>query len=414
LQVSPAPIKIIIHMDRRLAVLLACFLTIFTSYAVRYGYGILLPEMLPSLAITKTEAGVIYASFFIAYTISSPVLGLLGDRYNVRLLLTLFLAVLGGGTFLMAFSSSIVQASLFFVLAGIGSAVCWAPTIALAQRWTSDKHRGKVLAFIDVGSALGIVGTSTAVPMIVTANDWRAGWMSLGALGFAVAVINFLAVRNRPVAQPELRQEKFKQRAGEPVSVIYMRLLRDKRFWLIGLAYLLTGFSIIIPFTFLSTYAVQELAFSYGTATKLITVIGIGAVIGKTTLGPLSDKIGRIKVMMLCSLLIAGGSLGMAYGQGIRLIVFTAIFSLGYGTAWSMYAAAASDYFSREFSGSIVGLWTVYLGIGSVISPIIAGWIADATGTLSWSFLLAAGGAAISFLLLAPMWRASPASLPQR
>jgi len=395
-------------MDRRLAVLVSCFCTIFVSYAVRYGYGILLPEMLPSLAISKTEAGVIYASFFIAYTVFSPVLGLLGDRYNVRLLLTLFVAVFGIGTFLMAYSSSIIQASLFFVLAGIGSAVCWAPTMALAQRWTSDKHRGKTLAFIDVGSALGIVGTSTVVPMIVTAYDWRAGWMSLGALGFAVAALNFLAVRNHPGEQSKLRQERLGQPPGEPVSAIYIRLLRDRRFWLIGLAYLLTGFSIIIPFTFLSTYAVQELAFSYEASTRLITVIGIGAIVGKITLGPLSDKVGRIKVMMLCALLIAGGSLGMAYGQGIGLFVFTAIFSLGYGTAWSMYAAAASDYFSKKSSGSIVGLWTVYLGIGSIISPIIAGWIADTTGTLSWSFVLAAAGGVMSLLLLVPMWRASP------
>ena len=299
-------------MDRRLAVLVACFCTIFTSYAVRYGYGILLPEMLPTLAISKTEAGVIYASFFIAYTIFSPVLGLLGDRYNVRLLLTLFVATLGTGTFLMAYSSSIIQASLFFILAGIGSAACWAPTMALAQRWTSDKHRGKTLAFIDVGSSLGIVGTSTAVPMIATAHNWRAGWMSLGALGFAVAVINFFAVRSHPGEQSKLRQKRLGQHSGEPVSVIYMRLLRDIRFWLIGLAYLLTGFSIIIPFTFLSTYAVQELAYPYEAATRLITVIGIGAIVGKITLGPLSDKVGRIKVMMLCAILMAVGSLGMA------------------------------------------------------------------------------------------------------
>jgi OFA family oxalate/formate antiporter-like MFS transporter len=395
-------------MNRRLAVLVACFCTIFTSYAVRYGYGILLPEMLPSLAISKTEAGVIYASFFIAYTVLSPFLGLLADRYNVRLLLTLFVAVFATGTFLMAYSSTIVQASLFFILAGIGSAVCWAPTMALAQRWTSDKHRGKTLAFIDVGSALGIVGTSTAVPLIVTAHDWRAGWMSLGILGFAVTALNFIAVRNRPQEQSEIREKNPGPQAARPVSTMYAGLLRDSRFWLIGLAYLLTGFSIIIPFTFLSTYAFQELSFSYEASTRLITVIGIGAIIGKITLGPLSDRIGRIKVMMLCALLITGGSLGMAYGKGVGLIVMIAVFSLGYGTAWSMYAAAASDYFSKESSGSIVGLWTVYLGVGSIISPIFAGWIADTTGTLSWSFVLAAAGGMISLLLLIPMWRAAP------
>jgi OFA family oxalate/formate antiporter-like MFS transporter len=394
-------------MNRRLAVLVACFCTIFASYAVRYGYGILLPEMLPSLDITKTEAGVIYSSFFIAYTVSSPVLGLLGDRYNTRLLLTLFVAVFGAGTLLMTFSSSIIQASLFFVLVGIGSAVCWAPTTALAQRWTSEKTRGRTLAFIDVGSALGIIGTSTVVPAIVTAHDWRAGWLGLGVFVFLVAILNFFAVRNPPANPLKPPVEKPGQPGAPIPGTTYKELLRNRKFWLIGLAYMLTGFSIIIPFTFLSTYAVQELSFSYSVSTRLITIIGVGAIIGKVLLGPLSDKIGRIKIMMLCAVLIAVGSLGMAYGRGAGLIIFTVIFSFGYGTAWSMYAAAASDYFSRQSAGSIVGLWTVYLGIGSVISPVIAGWIADTTGTLTWSFILASAGGFVSLLLLVPVWRSS-------
>ncbi|MFC1932775.1 nitrate/nitrite transporter [Chloroflexota bacterium] len=394
----------------KLTVLVACFFTVFTSYSIRYGYGILLPEMLPSLAISKTEAGVIYASFFIAYTVFSPLLGLLGDRYDVRLLLTLFVALLGTGAFLMAYSSSIIQASLFFILAGIGSAACWAPVMALARRWTSDKHKGKTLAFVDVGSSLGIIATSTVVPMIVIADSWRMGWRSLGALGFTVAVMNFLMVRSHPEEQSELRQTGLGRHTGEPISVIYRKVLRDIRFWLVGLAYLLTGFAVIIPLTFLSTYAAQELAFSYEAATRLITVIGIGAVVGKLALGALSDKVGRIRVMMLCAVLIAGGSLGMAYGQGMILTLFTAVFSLGYGAAWPLYAASASDYFSKESTGSIVGLWTVYLGTGLILSPIIAGWIADTTGTLAWSFVLASAGAVISLLLLVPVWRASSGS----
>ena len=395
-------------MNRRLFVLIACFFTIFTSYAVRYGYGILLPEMLPAISITKTEAGVIYGSFFIAYTISSPILGLLGDRYNIRLLLTLFVSIFAAGTFLMSYSSSLVHASLFFTLAGIGSAVCWAPTVALAQRWTSAKHRGKTLAFIDIGSALGIIGTSSAIPMIVTLYDWRAGWMTLGILGFTVAILNSIAIREYRGMQSSLQKASIEKTKKIPLGEIYIRLLKDRKFWLIGLAYLLTGFSIIIPFTFLSTYAVQELSMTYEISTRLITVIGIGAIIGKVTLGPLSDNIGRIKVMMLCALLITGGSLGMAFTRSVGLVVFISVFSLGYGIAWSMYAASASDYFSKDYSGSIIGLWTVYLGVGSIISPIIAGWIADTTGTLSWSFILAAIGGGISFLLLLPLSRLSP------
>ena len=392
-------------MDRRLAVLIACFFIVFTSYAIRYSYGVLLPEMLPSLAITKTEAGVIYAAFFIAYTVLSPVVGLMGDRYNARLLISGFVAALGTGAFLMAYSSSIVQASFFFTLAGIGSTACWAPVMALAQRWTSDKHRGKTLAFVDCGSALGIIISSATMPMIVSAYDWTAGWRSLGILGFAVAIMSFLMIREKQAEPSNLSNTGTGRPTREPIRVTYKKLLGDGKFWLIGLSYMLVGFSVMIPFTFLSTYATQELSFSYGAAARLITVVGIGGIVGKVTLGPLSDKVGRIQVMMTCAVLLAVGTLVMAYSKGMILTLFTAIFGLGYGALWSMYAASASDYFAKESAGGIVGLWTFYLGVGLVTSPIIAGWIGDTTGTLSGAFVLAAIVAVLSFLLLVPVWR---------
>ncbi len=390
---------------RALVVLISCFLTIFTAYAIRYGYGLLLIGMLPALSITKAEAGGIYSSFFVAYTVMSPVLGLLGDRYDVRFLLTLFVAILGAGTFLMAYSSSVTQASLFFALAGVGAAACWAPVMALTQRWTSDEHRGKTLAFVDVGSSLGIVGSSTAVAAVIVAYSWETGWMSLGILSFVVAVMNFLMVRNPSGWQFLPRKTDPEQPTEDSIGKTYTRLFRDSKFWLIGLAYLLMAFSVIIPFTFLSTYAVEELTFSYESAARLITVIGVGAMLGKLGLGSLSDKAGRIKVMMLCSLLVATGSAGMSFGDGVVLFFFTAVFSPGFGAFWPMYAAAASDYFPKKYAGSIIGLWTVFMGVGSIISPVIAGWIADTSGTLSWSFVLSSAGAVISLILLVPVWR---------
>ena len=132
---------------RAIGVIAAGFLTVFTSFAVRYTYGLLLPEMLPSLAISKTQAGMIYSSYFVAYTLFSPVLGLLADRFNIRIILTLFVVLLGAGAFLMSFSTSVLNASLFFTLAGIGHSACWVPVVALIQRWVSDRRMGTALAF---------------------------------------------------------------------------------------------------------------------------------------------------------------------------------------------------------------------------------------------------------------------------
>jgi MFS family permease len=389
-------------MNKRL-VLIACFLTVFIAYAIRYGYGILLPEMLVSLHITKTDAGIIFSAFFVAYTLASPVCGFISDRYGSRWLLVSFVIALGAGAFLMSRASSILQASLFFTLAGIGSAACWAPVMALAQKWTGREHRGKVLSFIDIGSALGIIIIGATVPVIIRNYDWRTGWMILGTIGIAVGVFNFLVVKNPPEThQPKPTIDSVPAKpAGMPLSA----LTGSIKFWLFGLGYLFTGFSILVPITFLSTYAVQELSFSYNIAAALFTVIGIGAIIGKITIGPLSDKTGRLKMIFLCGVLISLGSMGMVYGNVVTLFIATAIFSSGYGAVWALYAAAASDYFAQESSGTIVGLWTLFFGVGSMLSPIVSGWLADASGTLKWSFGLGAAAALVSVALLIPLWR---------
>ena len=389
-------------MNKRL-VLTACFLTVFVAYAVRYGYGILLPDMLDSLNITKTDAGIIFSSFFVAYTLASPVCGFISDRYGSRWLLSTFVIVLGLGAFLMSYASSILQASLFFALAGIGSAACWAPVVALAQKWTSHEHRGMTLSFIDIGSAFSIIAIGALLPLIVGEYGWRTGWVILGIITAAIGIFNFMAIKNPPQnIQPELEKNRVhKKPAGMPLSAI----LKSSKFWLFGLAYFFTSIAYAVPFTFLSTYAVQELSLPYIIGANVMTLLGIGAVISKLTIGPISDKTGRLKMLLVCGLFIGLGNLVMAFQNTVTLFFAAFIFSMGYGAVWAMYAAAASDYFDRESSGTIVGLWTLFLGCGSVLSPIAAGWLADATGTLSWSFLLGGVGGIISAVMLIPVWR---------
>jgi MFS family permease len=389
-------------MNKRL-VLLACFLTVFVAYAVRYGYGVLLPDMLNSLGITKTDAGIIFSSFFIAYTVGSPICGFISDRYGSRWLLGSFITTLGIGAFLMSYSNSILQASLFFTLAGLGSAACWAPVMALAQKWTSHERRGMTLSFIDIGSALSIIAMGVFIPVIVRHYDWRTGWMILGGMTIAVGLFNFLAVRNPPEAiqpEPGKTQPKIKP-AGIPLAL----LMRSSKFWMFGAAYFFAGVAYAVPFTFLSTYAVQEIHLSYVAASNIMTFLGIGAIISKLTIGPISDKTGRIKMLLLCSGLICLGIFSMMLRNHLTIYIAAFIFSLGYGAIWALYAAASSDYFARESSGTIVGIWTLFLGLGSTLAPIISGRLADATGTLSWSFGMGAAGGLVSILFLVLLWK---------
>jgi MFS family permease len=388
-------------MTKRL-VLIACFLTVFVAYAIRYGYGILLPEMLDSLHITKTDAGVIYSAFLIAYTIGSPVCGFISDRFGSRWLISSFVVAMGIGAGLMSFAGSILQASLYFTLAGIGAAACWAPVVALAQKWSSHTSRGKTLSYIDIGSALGFVAMGAFIPFIIRNYDWRAGWLILGIVTVACGVFSFTVMKNPP---KETVSVTVLNAAPPKPKLNIAELFRSGRFWLFGVSYLFVGVAVMAPITFLNTYIVQELDYPFIVGANVMIVLGIGAIVSKLIIGPLSDKTGRLIMMYLCGFLMCLGIFLMMIPNIVTVFIATFIFSLGYGVVWALFAAAASDYFDKASSGTIVGIWTVFLGIGLALAPIISGWLADRTGTLDWAFVLGGSGGILSAVLLLPLWK---------
>jgi MFS family permease len=364
--------------------------------------------MLSSLSISKTEAGVIYSSYFFTATLFSPALGLLVDRWNARVILSVFLALLGIGAFLMSLSTTVLQASAFFAIVGIGHSACWAPVVTVVLRWVSEKRRGIALSIVDLGSTASIAFWSIMIPLMIVPYGWRRVWVCMGVLGLLVAGMNFCFVRSHPSWEPENPVSEAAPKVQISIRAAYVAILRDKRFHLIGFSYLLISFSILIPLLFLTTYATQELQISYSSAAGLLGVAGVAGAIGKLVLGPVSDFVGRVKVMMLCGVLIAAGGMGFAYAREFAaLILFTVVFGVGYGTIWPVFAASARDLFSKEYAGSIVGLWTVYHGLGSIVAPVVAGWTIDSTGTYYWAFILTVTSAILSFMLLLPLAKAS-------
>lgn len=390
-----------LRVDRSLVILIVGFFIIFTHYSIRYNYGILLPEMLPSLAISKFEAGMIYTSYFIGYTLLSPFLGLMVDRFDARKIITLFLIILGLGTLLMGLSNTLMEASLSFALAGIGCAACWVPIIVVIQRWF--KKKAFAVAIANAGAPLGFAITGIIMPSVINVGGWRFGWSFLSILSFLLVPISWLSIRNYP--KNHLSKQN-KEIANGSVKVAYSKIIKDLKFWLIGTSYLLVGFYIMIPFTFLSTYAFQEIVTPYAYATALVSMIAIGAIPGMLSLAAFSESFGRLKTMVLCGVISIITILGMALVFDFyTLAILAIIFGVPYGAVWPLYTACAFDMFSAEHVGKVLGLWTIFAGVGFMISPPIAGWIADITKTLRCSFLVAMFAAVLSLLFLLPIRR---------
>jgi sugar phosphate permease len=254
------------------------------------------------------------------------------------------------------------------------------------------------LSLVTMGVGLGIPLWGFLLPIIVAAADWRVGWLGMGLFGLAVSILNVVLVRN-PLQEGDRSQ--FAKQSEASFWHAYRDLFNNPVFWIIGTAYLLVGFNVLVPFTFLPVYAREFLGLPYTSATRFVAIIALCGVGGQLTLGLISDAVGRIRVMKMCGLIMGLGCLGMMLAhRPWTLYLCTGFYGIGYGAVWAVYGAAASDFFSKNQTGGIVGLWTVFLGAGSIISPVLCGWTIDATGSYSWALLLGLGSGVLSAVVL--------------
>ena len=389
-------------MTRRIhwawVILIASFITVFTNYSIRLSYGILMPEMISALKITKAQAGAIASSYYLSYTIFSPLLGFLVDRVSARKVLTLFSFILGGGTFLMGKPASFFQACLFFAIVGMGSSAMWTPVVTVVQRWFGFKRRGMVLGILSVSYTLGYGIMGLVLPPLVARYDWRTCWFILSAPAFALVLINGFLLRTKPQELnlspwgdgPSL--SPWNHSGVTKAKVRYGELLKLRNLWLVAISYFFIGFTAYVINIFIVTYGTMELGIPYVRSAKLASAIAFRGIAGALFIPILSDFLGRKRCLILIDSSMAASIILIVWAGNnwTALLAAAGIFGIFYAAAWPMYGAAAADFFPQGSTGSVLGFWTIFYGMGLTLAPTLGGYIADLTGTFTWSFLLAA------------------------
>jgi sugar phosphate permease len=393
-----------------LIIIAISFSVVFVSYGIRFSYPILMPEMITSLGLSKTESGLVFSLYMIGYAVFSPIAGFLADRLGGRVVIPSFCLIMAAGTFLMSISQTSLMTYTFFFIAGSGAAATWVPIVALVQKWFRAEHRGRVLGFVEVGIGGGYGSMGLILPTIVQNYGWRFGWIILSIAAFLVAILAGILIRNRSEDVVSTRASQVGAdgtdvHAIKGISTDYAEILFNRNFWLILSSYVSMSLSGFVFMTFLVTYTNTELKIPYETASFLMTILAIGGICGALTLPNLSDIMSRRNVLMICSCVVAISTIGLVTNTwSLALImIFAFVYGVFYESVFPIYAACAADFFPSSIAGLVVGLWTFAYGMAGLISPIIGGYLADVCNTFFWSFVLSALFSLGSLILLVPL-----------
>ncbi|MHB9033004.1 MAG: MFS transporter [Anaerolineae bacterium] len=356
---------------------------------------ILVPYYIQEMGITDVKAvaswtGAYQAIGAVAFAVSTPIWGMLGDRYGRKLMLVRSMIATTTVLVLMGLARTPGQLLIMRILQGFftGTPAAASALVAVGSpRAKLAYSLGLVQTAVFVGASLG--------PMIggYVADAWsyRATFYASAVLaGIALLLISLLT-REPSAVSPVTRRETpiagirtlFTQ--GPLLSLTIMVLLINLTFSLLGP---------VLPLTIQRLVPNQEHLAS--TAGTISGVFAFTAALAALVVGRLSDRIGYARTVFICGLGMA--VLYLPQGFATTVIVLGILRTIqGFfqgGLAPSINALIVSAA-PLEKAGATIGLSSSAASVGTAIGPIIGSLLLNYTSD-TMVFLISGG----SFLII--------------
>ncbi|MEJ2885727.1 MFS transporter [Actinomycetospora aeridis] len=390
---SPGPLG---ELRRHGAALTAATVGIGTGVAVMpfYTNGLFIPALEAEFGWSRSQLSSLALVGAVITILTSPFVGVIVDRFGVRIPGVVSLVVLGGAYFLLSASGGSFAGYLavwvgMYVLAAASTAVAFTRTVN--ERF--DRARGLAL-----GIALGGAGlVAFAVPQILgglIAEDWRGGYRILGVVILVGALLVLLLMpRHRPVTAA----------AGPRGTFRIAPLLRTPLFARLAVAF----FAISLAVGGLTVHLVpllRDAGVAPSSAAATAGLVGIAVIVGRVISGLLVDRFFAPRVMVgvllvaalgYVALVVGGPTFASAAAVGVGLALGAEVDVVGYLVA-RYYGMAA---YSRMF-GVFYAVFT--LGVGA--SPLLMAAVRGSTGSYTAPLLGAVAllGVAVVLLFTAP------------
>ena len=261
---------------------------------------------------------------------------------------------------LAAFTSTSAWFALRFVM-GAAAGVLWVCGEAWINQVADDATRGRVVAIysmaVAAGFALGPVVLSATGIQGLTPFAVSAAVMLLSAL----PLLTVLRDAPRLSGERSGRLPHYFRRAPVPMLLCGLYAATDG-----------------ILISFLPHYG-QDVGLSEARALYLITLLGIGGIVGQIPIGWLADRIDRMLLATLCTFLVVVASLVMPLV--ISHQPSNLLFMLFFGACLSGIYTIALVIIGEQFRGADLAaasaLFGVLWGAGAVLGPQLGGLAYD-------------------------------------
>ncbi len=414
----------------RWLILAMLFAVTTINYADRATISIAGPEIKRELGLSAVQMGYVFSAFAWSYVLAQLPGGWLLDRFGSKItyffsiflwsLFTFFTGTVG------FFAGGAAVAMLFALRLAVGAAE--APSFPgnsrIASSWFPTHERGRAAAIFNSAQYFATVLFAPLMGWLVHAHGWPSVFYVMGALGILVSFV-WLKTIYGPKQHPNVSagELQYIQEGGalvdlegarhdactaqaKPVNTLacIRELLGNRMLFGIYLGqYCITTLTYFF-LTWFPVYLVQERGMTILKAGFVASLPAIAGFVGGIVGGWMSDRLSKAgyslsvsrKAPIVLGMLLSMSMIACNYIETDMLVVAVmslAFFGKGIGAlGW----AVVSDTSPKEAGGLSGALFNTFGNTAGITTPIVIGYIVQATGSFSGALVFVGANAAVA------------------
>ena len=365
----------------------------------------------------KLGGGLTAASLGIIFTVANcvgPITmisgGFINDRLGPRWVIFAGGILFGGGMLLSGFAGSVPMLLITYGLGcGLGNGLAYGCTISNSVKFFPDK-RGLIGGIATATFGLSSVLIPPVANALIRASGVSVAFIILGIVFLAVICICSMFIIKCPAGYCP-KGFVPPQTSGGKSSVVdknWKQMLSDPIFYLMLAVMLCGAFSGLMITSNASPMAQNIVEMTAGAAAVVVSVLALFNAAGRIISGMLSDRFGRVTVLIGAFILeLAGLALLLTTGAGsnVQFIIGVSIMGICFGTLMGVYPGFTADKFGTKYSSVNYGIMFIGFAAAGYFGPLALRSVYASTGAYTGAFLIA-GALAILGIVLAFVYKA--------
>lgn len=395
-----------------------CFLVTICTRAVTRCISIFFVEFQAYFGQDYARTAWIHSIVDCATMLCAPLGSLISNHVSCQVGIMLGGLLASTGLILSSFAASLEHLYLSLgVLTGLGFALCYSPAIAMVGKYF-NKRKALAYGIAMSGSGIGTFILAPVVQLLIEQFSWRGALLILGGFVLNLCVCGALM---RPISlkedcktAPEFLEQNYVPET-EKQDLTRMSIcsplikswpheclcycswkeydfLLMPGFMVLAVSILFMAYGCSPLFVYLVPYALS-VGVSHHQAAFLMSILGVIDIIGNITFGWLTDRRCLKKHRYFCYLFAVGMDglccLFLPVLQSFPLLVpFSFTFGYFDGAYVTLIPVMTADVVGTSLLSSALGVVYFLHAIPYLVSPPVAGWLVDTTGSYTASFLL--------------------------